>query len=195
MDVRHPKQVRRKVLIGLYEQYRADPLNMLTPEEVMAASDITREELIGNIYYLQDRGLVELMTGYAPPLFAAARLTADGVDLVENRFEFDRRFPPALDELEDRAAILPHLLEKLAWEADFVALDGEARHALQRDVQYLRDELARPARVWRVQVITAVLTWIEERFDTPEAHLPSVGELRGHIHALSRDRGTEDVST
>lgn len=191
MDIEHPKHVRRKILLGLYTQYREDPLNMLSPEEVMEAAGVSRDELVGNIYYLHDRGLVELMTGYAPPLFAAARITADGVDLVENRFELDRRFPPALDELEVEAAALPHLLERLVWEADFVALDGEARRALQRDLQFIRDELARPAHHWRPHVLTTVLDWIEGWFDEPDEHLPSFGAFKQHIHTLTRPHEPE----
>jgi tetrahydromethanopterin S-methyltransferase subunit B len=67
-------------------------------------------------------------------------------------------------------------------EADFAPLDGEYRQALLRDVEYLRDELARPAARWRREVITSVLDWIESHFERQEEHadehLPSLDPLR-----------------
>jgi hypothetical protein len=182
MTTRHPKTVRRKLLRLLYETYQADPLEMLNPGEIVERSGVTRQELVPNMHYLQDRGLVELMLGYNPPLFAAARITATGIDLVENAFEFNLRFPPDLDELERGSAHVPLLIERLTQEADFAPLDGEVRQALLRDVQYLRDELARRPDRWRRDVIETVLGWMQGHFlDTEERaaeHLPSLGPLR-----------------
>ncbi len=158
---------------------------MATPEDVMDDAAVAREDLLANVYYLQDRGLIELLMGYNPPLFAAARMTADGIDMVENAFEFNLRFPPAPGETEEALAGVPVLLERLVQEADFSPLDGEARQALLRDVQFLRDEVARPAMRWRMQVIRTVLDWIEGHFATADepapAALPSLPELRKAI--------------
>ena len=181
MSGNHPKSVRRRLLKILYDHYQADPLEMLSPTDIIDEG-VARDDLVANIYYLHDRELIELMMGYNPPLFAAARITADGIDLVENRFEFDLRFPPAPDEAEDALAGIPLLLERLIDEAEFSPLDGEKRHALLRDVQFLRDEIARPATRWRTAVIDAVLGWVEGHFDHADeaAHsaLPSLAKLR-----------------
>jgi len=175
----HPKAVRRRILEILYHRYLSDPLEMLTPEDFLADELISRENLVPNIHYLNDRKLAELMIGYNPPLFAAARIRAEGIDLVENAFEFDRRFPPAHDEGERDSWELPTLLEKLVEEGDFAPLDGEERHALLRDIQYLRDEVARPPHRWRRKVIATVLGWIEAPFgDDAAAHLPSAARIR-----------------
>ena len=103
---------------------------------------MSRESLIPNIHYLHDRGLVELMLGFSAPMFDGARITADGIDLVENTSEFGLRFPQSLDDEEALSAGVPVLMERLVEEADLCALDGEARRALLRDIQYLREELA-----------------------------------------------------
>lgn len=188
MDTRHPKTVRRRILQALYQRYLHDPLDMAAPQDVMDDAGVAREDLVANVYYLQDRGLIELLMGYNPPLFAAARMTADGIDLVENAFQFNLRFPPAPGEIEEALATVPILLERLVQEADFSPLDGEARQALLRDVQYLRDEVARPAVRWRIDVIRAVLNWIEGHFAHCEAPareaLPSLADLR---EALDRE--------
>ena len=178
MNPRHPKTVRRQILTLLYNRYLDNPLEMLTPGDIMADGLIEKGDLIPNIHYLSDRGLVELMTGYNPPLFAAARITADGIDLVEDRFHFNLRFPPQLGQEEETHAELPRLIEQLFDEAEFAPLDGEARKALLRDVEFLRDEVARPVPRWRRPVIETVLEWIAghaRQGDEPlEEMLPSL---------------------
>ena len=177
MKAQHPKAIRRRLLLILYERYQQDPLEMLTPEEILAYNTVRREELMANMHYLRDRGLVELMIGYRPPLFAASRITADGIDLVENHYEFNLRFPPSIDEIEEASAEIPILVERLVEEADFTSLDGEKRKALLRDVQFLREELMRPVHRWRRDVVRTVLGWIEGQPEDPE-ELPSAKALR-----------------
>ncbi|MBN2310665.1 MAG: hypothetical protein JXR94_16960 [Candidatus Hydrogenedentes bacterium] len=181
MHTNHPKSVRRRLLLILYERYLKDPLDMLTPEDLLEDGTIRREDLLANAYYLSDRGLAEVMTGYAPPLFAAARITADGIDLVENTFEFNLRFPPSLDELEEATAGVPVLIESLLEQAEFSELDGEKRQCLLRDVLYLRDELSRPAVRWRAEVVEQVLAWIRAYFKDPESELPALAALEAAI--------------
>lgn len=177
----HPKSIRRRLLTVLYEHYLKDPLEMLTPEDVLTDSMVPREDLLANIHYLGDKGYVELMMGYNPPWFAAVRITAKGIDLVENRFEFNLQYPPAPGDIEAVFANVPSLMERLVEEADFAPLDGEERKGLLRDVMYLRDELARPAVRWRAHVIETMLKWIEGYFEDPAATLPVLAELKEAI--------------
>jgi hypothetical protein len=171
----------------LYERYLRDPLDMLSPEDFLADGTIAREDLVPNAHYLSDRALLELMIGYSPPIFAAARITADGIDLVENRFEFNLRFPAEPGEMEEEMAGLPLLVERLVEEADFSPLDGEARLALLRDVQYLRDELARPVVRWRHMVIQTVLDWIAAHFADPDAVLPSLPRIKALLSEVDTE--------
>jgi hypothetical protein len=179
----HPKTVRRRILIILYERYLRDPLDMLTPQDILETRAVSREDLIANVHYLNDKGLIELMMGYNPPLFAAVRITAKGIDLVENTFEFNLQFPPEPGEAEHLMAGVPLLIERLVAEADFSALDGEERKCLLRDVQYLRDELMRRPDRWRMNVIETVIGWIAGYFDDPDECPPSLGALREAIAA------------
>lgn len=173
----HPKSIRGRILKALYECYLADPLDMMDPQDVLDMAAIEREDLLANTHYLADRGLVELMRGYNPPLFAAARITADGIDLVENEFEFNLRFPPEPDRLENGHAGIAVLMERLKEEAEFAPLDGEERRTLLRDVEFLRDEVARPAHRWRRHVIETVLEWIQGHVDDAAEDLPSAALL------------------
>lgn len=171
----------------LYERYLKDPLEMLTPEDVVAESLVPREDILANIHYLGDKGYVELMMGYNPPWFAAVRITAKGIDLVENRYEFNLHYPPAPGDIEEANAAVPLLMERLVEEADFSPLDGEERKCLLRDVMYLRDELARPVVRWRERVITTMLQWIEGYFEEPETVLPVLPELRAAIETALKE--------
>jgi len=179
INSRHPKSVRRRLLMVLYENYLKDPLNLLTPEDLLADGTIAREDLAANAFYLHDHALIKLMIGYNPPMFAAAHITAKGIDLVENHYELNLLFPAVPGADEEDTAELPVLVERLVEEADFSPLDGEARMSLLRDVQYLRDELARPVARWRTQVLASVLDWIGGHFEDPGAYLPSLGKIRG----------------
>jgi len=152
---------------------------MMMPEDLLEDGTVARGDLVPNVFYLNDRGLVKLMIGYNPPMFASVHITAKGIDLVENHYKFNLLFPAVPTPEEAETAALPLLVERLVEEADFAPLDGEARMSLLRDVQYLRDELSRPVARWRPQVLASVLKWIGGHFDDPGAHVPSLGKIRG----------------
>jgi len=175
MDTAIHKSIRRHLLATLYGHYMDNPTETVEPAVFLADGALEKHSLLVNMHYLADSGLVELMRGYDHSLFAGVRITAKGIDLVENRFEFDRRFPPLPDSAEHASADLPMLIEQLQHEADICDLDGVARRALLDDVAYLRQELARPAACWRTQVIRSVLAWMSEAVaacDMPPASLP-----------------------
>jgi len=186
MRSNHPKSVRGRILKLLYERYQKDPLEMLGPADMLETDGIPREGLMANMHYLNDSGLVELMLGYAPPLFAGVRITSKGIDLVENPYEFNRRFPPLPGEAEEASAELPVLLEQLVEEVDLSPLQGEMRKCLLRDVQYLRDELSRPPHRWRTDVTTAVLDWLAAPFENVDEVLPSLARVKRVISETPR---------
>lgn len=174
MGSRNPKDIRRQILLTLYDRYFAAPLEMLDPEDLMRSGEIAHEELVPNAHYLRDRGLVELMIGYNTTSFAAIRITADGIDLVENQYAFNTRFPADMADVTETLNELPILVERLIAEIDLSPIEGEVRAALIRDVQYLREEFARPVHRWRRTVIDTVLGWIADPFAKPNEDLPSL---------------------
>jgi hypothetical protein len=188
MSERNPKGVRRQMLLTLYNLYFNDPLEMYTPEDFLENGNLTRRDLIPNSHFLNDCGLIEMMIGYRPPLFDAVRITAAGVELVENETLLNLRFPPDLDDVEGRVEELPILVERLVEEADLSPLDGEARMSLLRDVQYLRDELSRPPQKQRRDVIDTVLEWIGAPFENPAETLPSWVKIRERIDSDAKSK-------
>lgn len=184
----HPKSVRRRFLQMLYQHYMADPLETVPPEVFLDAG-IERADLMPNVYYLADRGLIELMRGYNPFLFAGIRITPRGMDMVENRYVFDLTFPPELSEAEGSTAAIPLLIERLVEEAELSPLDGEMRKSLMRDILYLREEVARPVARWRHDVLGAVLGWLEQYLDgqKDECFLPTLNLLKETIERTMAD--------
>lgn len=180
---KHPKSIRRKLLQRLYDRYMESPLSLSLPDELLEETGLDREALFVNACYLADAGLAEVKHGYVPNMFDACRITPAGVDLVESRVEFDLRFPPAPDTLEEHAARIPSLLERIVEEAEFAPLDGEARRCLLRDVHYLREEALRPVVRWRREVIWTVIEWLEGWFERPEEAFPTMAELKAALMA------------
>ncbi len=193
MDVtRRLKAARRRILRILYDRYLEDPLASTEPQDFFEKYGLTRDDLVVNIHYLHDSGLVELLMGYAPPLFSGARITAKGVDVVENYYEFNARFPAAEQEAEDGLTGLPLLAERFTEHVEQTALDGEARRTLLRDALYLREELARPTERWRRHVLRAVLDWMERTI--PETDASCATLLRQMKKALLHTASEEDAS-
>jgi len=162
---------------------------MLSPEDILGPGTLSREDLPANIFYLFDRGLIELMIGYSPPMFDAARIAPGGIDIVEDPIEFDRQFPA--DSLENghlQAEAMP-LVMRLAEEADRAPLQGTQREWLLRDVRLLRDELRRSEKQFRLDSVRQALGWIPDYFEgTANEHLPTLESLR----VLIVDRDGED---
>lgn len=176
MNAVHHKATRRAILELLYQVYLDDPLRMVEPEAFFTSPAIDRATIVPNMHYLADRRLVEMMMGYQPPMFTAVRLTHQGIDLVENHFEFNRQFPSApASDLHGIEAI-PMLVERLVEEGDYIALDRETRRQILGDILYLREEFNRPVTRWRPAVIHAVLDAIE--FLAGKECPPTLGRLR-----------------
>lgn len=172
-----PKHVRRQIMAVLYESYQRDPMQMLTPSDIADAGALLIDELAPNCHYLHDRQLIELMMGYNPPLFAAARIAPEGIDLYEDRQRFERYFnagPSA--EAAGTAQVIPAVMA-LAEQAEHLPLEGLRREWLLRDVSRLRDLLRQPERDWDAESILNALQWIEGVV-TPESDLSALGDLK-----------------
>lgn len=185
MPTLNHKAVRRAILTLLYRAYFDDPLRMVEPEAFQEDPNIAWESLVPNMHYLTDRKLVEMMMGYQPPMFTSVRITPAGVDLVENRFEFDRQFPKRGLEQNELGAV-PMLLERLVEEGDFVPVDGVARRQILGDILYLREELSRPVSRWRGELVEAIMNAIE---GTAGDHtFPALAKLREAVSSAKAHR-------
>ena len=183
MEISHPKMVRRTLMALLYDCFQVDPLQMLSPTEILDYGTIAPGDLIPNAYYLHDRNLIELMVGYNPPSFAATRIAPLGIDLIENVVEFDRLFPPKLNIENATTASVVAVVLQLAAEAEQSGLTGQARDWLLKDINALREELTEPEKLWRAEHILSRIQWLDGFFMHEEnVSLPSLETLKTILH-------------
>ena len=161
----------------LYDSFLKDPLQMMSPSDIVEEGGISITELVPNAHYLHDRNLIELMVGYNPPLFAATRIAPEGIDLYEDRPEFEKMFPPDAVKSVVSVSEIVSMVLLLLREAEDSDLDGRRREWLLGDIDALRAELVAPEVHWRADVIMARLQWLDGFFDEGEA-LPSLETLR-----------------
>ncbi len=183
MSRTNPKAARRNILIFLYEHFLLNPLQMLTPADFTDNGIVSITELIPNIHYLHERNYIELMQGYTPPLFAATRISNNGVDLYEDTVEFDRIFPPEVTASTAGTSDLVMVLLALAAESEALGLSGKKHDWLLDDIDFLRRELVKPDVHWRSDFILKRLQWLEVFFaDESIEAVPAFAVLQSILH-------------
>ena len=167
----------------LYESYQKDPLQMLSPHDIADHGTVVLQDLPPNCHYLHDRSFIELMMGYNPPMFDAARIAPQGIEVYEDILEFDRLFPRDPSEARLQAPNVIPLMMQVAREAEVSSLDGVRREWLLRDLSHLRDELRRPENEWRAETILSDLDWLEGIIETNlREELPSLEKLKSMLY-------------
>ena len=93
-------KLRRRILKRLYELFTEHPYATVELVQIAEECNANAKELNWNIVYLEKCGYVELSKSYASQTYIAssATITAEGIDLVEDENEFNRRFPDANEE-------------------------------------------------------------------------------------------------
>jgi hypothetical protein len=87
-------EIRRRILEALYEHYRRDPYGSMPLPELRSALHREEEEFTWNFAYLLDKGLIRKIDGFdGAGYYEHAKITVEGIDLVENTGEFERLFP------------------------------------------------------------------------------------------------------
>jgi hypothetical protein len=176
MAVTNPKHARRRILTALYESYQRDPLVMMTPSDIADASALMIDELAPNCHYLHDRELIELMMGYNPPLFAAARIAPEGIDLYEDRSRFEQYFSAGTGRHDEDTASLIPLTMSLARQAEEAPIDGLRRDWLLRDVTRLRELMRGSEKDWDTESILNALQWLRG-FTGAGVELPALNDI------------------
>lgn len=182
MDPISSKATRRLILTILYEQYLADPLRMLTPEEMLVHDGLSRENLAANSHYLHDRGFIELLLGYKPPLFAAARIAPQGIDLMEDRERLRQLLGQDAPVIDAVSVEGPRMVLEIADEVHESGLSAIRKKWLLEDLHRLRDEFRKEPHDRREEVIRNSLSSIGEYFEgDPAAALPSLERLTMYL--------------
>ncbi len=84
-------EIRRAILENLYNWFKENPYSFL-PRELLLLAIYNSKGLESNIVYLEEKGYVELKKALDTQ-FISSRITAKGIDLIENESEFNNKFP------------------------------------------------------------------------------------------------------
>jgi DNA-binding MarR family transcriptional regulator len=177
MDVSKNRVIRRKILLTLYEAYQTHPHTMLSPREVMDAAAVTHDGLLRNVFYLEERGFVECLKGFGTTLFGAAKLTAEGVDVVEDAQTLNELFPAEDAAPTGPADELTELFERIRIAALRAPLGQDDIDSLIEELEYLKRSLSRKTTPERMTKIETVLGWISASFDGDESVLQDITRL------------------
>ncbi len=90
-------EIRRRILEIAYQHFQENPYYRITPPEFKEALNIGLKELHFNIVYLEEKGYLELQKPVEGTLFISARITARGIDLVEDEYQLNLMFPVTKD--------------------------------------------------------------------------------------------------
>lgn len=177
MDVIKNRNIRRRILLTLYDTYQTHPHSMLSPREVMDAAEVTYDGLLQNIFYLEERGFVECLKGFGTTLFGAAKLTAEGVDIVEDLKTLNELFPVQGTAPAAPADELTELFERVRIAALRAPLGQEDIDSLVEELEYVRASLSRTRTPERLTKIETFLGWISASFDGDESVLRNISRL------------------
>jgi hypothetical protein len=177
MGVAENRAIRRRMLLTFYEAYQTHPHLMLSPKEVMDAANVTYDELLRNIFYLEEHGLIECLKGFGTALFGAAKLTAHGVDVVEDEQRLSELFPVDEDSHARPRDELSELLERIRTDARNAPLGQEDIDTLLDELEFIRKSLERTRTPERMQKIETLFGWVCASFDGNESVLRDIRRL------------------
>ena len=177
MSVAENRVIRRKILLALYEVYQSHPQAMLSPREVMDAADVTHDGLARNIFYLEEHGLVECLKRFGTRPFGAAKLTAKGVDIVEDENKLNELVPINGDAAAGPTDELAELFERIRTDARNAPLGREDIDSLIDELEFVQKLLTRAHTDERAEKIQTILGWICDSFDGNESVLRDIRRL------------------
>jgi hypothetical protein len=177
MTVAENRLIRRKILIALYEVYQINPQTMLSPKEVIEAANITHDGLARNIFYLEEHELVECLKRFGTTPFGAAKLTAKGVDIVEDENKLNQLVPVNGQAAAGPTDELAELFERIRTDAHNAPLGQEDIESLIDELDFIQKSMARSRTDARAEKIQTVLRWISDSFDGNESVLRDIRRL------------------
>lgn len=181
MSATENRAIRRKILLALYEVYQNHPHAMLSPREVMDATGVTYDGLARNIFYLEEHGLVECLKRFGTTLFGAAKLTAKGVDIVEDESKLNELVPVDGETPAAPADELAELFDRIRTDARNAPLGKEDIDSLMDELDFLQRSVTRARTDERARKIETVLGWITASFDGNESVIRDLRRLIGII--------------
>jgi hypothetical protein len=154
------REVRRRIIEMVFKRFKEHPYYRITPAEFKDVLGITLTQLYYNIAYLAEKGFLDLQTPLEGSFFVGARITAKGIDLVEDELQFDILFP-----LDEQPAIPENTLAELTLIQNSIAIEKdikkETKELLIEGINDLIHELKQPGPSY--STVKKLVTCIRQR--------------------------------
>jgi len=134
-------EIRRKILQILYESFTEHPYNRITPKEFKEMLRIGLRELHFNIIYLEEKDYVELSKPLEGSVFAGARITPKGIDLVEDECEINVLFPVQSSASPISNDILERFDSLLQETGEITDLSNDSKELVIEELKRIQTEL------------------------------------------------------
>ncbi|HIE05231.1 MAG TPA: hypothetical protein EYP58_00355 [bacterium (Candidatus Stahlbacteria)] len=133
------RELRREILRLLFEKFQEHPYHRILANEFCKIIGIPLSRLDYNMIYLEEKGYVELQKPREGDVFISARITARGIDLIEDDFEFDLRLKKAETKEEEDDAL--SALDQLKRDVEKSKPRSLSKDDLLAELEELRIEL------------------------------------------------------
>lgn len=134
-------EIRRKILEMAYAQFQENPYYRITPGEFKEKLNVHIKELHFNIVYLEEKGFLELQKPVEGSLFVSARITARGIDLVEDEYQLAVLFPVKKDTTQAQINVFKEfdlIVDKIT-NSDVIGKD--TKELIVEEVKEIQKEL------------------------------------------------------
>ena len=103
------RELRRQILKLLYDKFQEHPYYRILAKEFCEIIGVPLNRIDYNMIYLEEKGYVELQKPWEGDVFISARITAKGIDLVEDDFELDLRLRKKAESRGDPFSLFDQL--------------------------------------------------------------------------------------
>ena len=135
-------ELRRKIMALLYESCTDNPYSRVTPKEFKETLGVGLKELHFNMIYLEEKGYVELQQPFEGTMFVTARITAKGIDVVENEYELNVFLPAAGAAAKSALDLDASFNGLIAAARNAAGLSDDSQELLIEELNEIRRELA-----------------------------------------------------
>jgi hypothetical protein len=167
------EQIRRMILEILYEEAKTNPTSQgVNRDEMKKILQIPEKDLDFNVFYLKEKGLIELFQCLGKP-WEFAKINAYGIDVVENKEKYRTKFPFIYATIQEiHGNIYGQVVQAVASQLTFSQrVDDAFKQAYQlidmkTEIQSeLRGEIKKRVKL------------LEEELRNPEPNLSKIQEL------------------
>ncbi|MGD8979925.1 MAG: hypothetical protein PVH23_07630, partial [candidate division WOR-3 bacterium] len=120
---------------------REPPSGRITPKELLEKLNIGLKELQFNTIYLEEKGFIELQKPLEGNLFVGARITPEGIDIVEDEYQLNILFPASDTAKEIPTSVFESLTTLIDGINDSGTLNEEEKEIITEEIKEVREEL------------------------------------------------------